>query len=168
MKFKVPAILAAVILTAALISAFAVSATDSGYRTDIFSGENTFPYEDHGDERTFTVFIGGAVEREGYYTVPVGISYLELFTLSGFEDIFSYDIGARADPDVTVLISGFCYNVNYAGYEDLLEVTTGEIARLIADFVAAAGGIEDKEQLMDVLTREQFDAVKDKIYALLQ
>ena len=172
MKIRAAGILAAVFCLLAVVSAFGFPAPDGGQTPDPL-GDPALWTGDPAPYRTFDIFVGGDVEREGHYNAPVGITYGQLFLIAGFRDVFPYPLGDKVPPDTGFLISGVCVNINYALYEDLLWAAGGDrdIARAIADFVAGAGGaVEDKEDLLDknILTDAQFEAVKNKIYALVQ
>jgi hypothetical protein len=148
------------------LQVFKISA--NGVDTAGLSGSD-FVYELRGgEERTFRVFVGGAVENEGFYTLPRGIFYYELFAVLSVGGAGSgFDLNSRINPDTPMIIIGYCLNVNVADFDDLRAITDEATARLIADYINENGSIEEKSRLKNVLTEQQYDAVKNFIYALI-
>ncbi len=164
MKVKVPIILACAILLTGVISAFGFTALNDG-RTTSAAGYS-FGYEAAPAERSFTIFVGGAA-NEDYYTVPVGITYGELFAVSGFRNITGYDLSEKINPlSVSVFLSGDCCNINAADADEMASyIGSGSIAAAIYDYIAVNGPADSKYELIAVLGEAVVEQIKDSIYA---
>jgi hypothetical protein len=119
-----------------------------------------------GEERTFRIFVGGALENEGFYTLPCGIFYYELFAALSVGDVSGFNLNSRINPATPMIIVGYCLNVNVAGFNDLCRIMDEASARLIVDYIDENGSIEEKARLKNVLTARQYDDIKNLIYAL--
>lgn len=114
----------------------------------------------------YEIYVGGAVEREGYYSYGEGDTYLDLLTAAGVHPrgVIGYSLQDRVSSSLTVLI------VSYKG-DDGLPVTINANSPLAHIFALDAGvpqgavnkiiayknnrGLfENKAQLIDLLGEE--------------
>lgn len=183
MKIKVAAILAGLILLFTLGTAVLAPVLNDGYKIDLGADGYVFEFAPAGATRTFVVFVGGDVEREGFFELPVGVAYGDLFALSGFRDAAGYDLEEKIYPYYTAvtlpvdnsviwpvgnatLLSGNCCNINYAGFDDLRFYVGDAAAHIIADYIAKNGPTNDKYDLLNIFSQAEFDLIKNRIYAL--
>lgn len=171
MKLRLSLVFAGLILLLSVSSLIISPVLSDGYKIIVPSSEYEFDFEERESYRAFTVFIGGDVETEGFFEVPAGITYFELFALSDFREKSGYNLSDKVSINTTVLLSGDCCNINYADYDYLLfYIADAAIARAVADYIAESGGTNNKYDLVEtgILTYEQFDLIKNRIYALIQ
>lgn len=125
----------------------------------------------------FIIFIGGAVEREGFYEVRYSTTYGELFSRAEILSDFSlkrFDYKEAINPyEEYIICNDYDFvnkNINYALKEDLM--TCGieeEKAVNIRNYILKNGYIKDKYDLVKngLLTAEEYNLVKNKIYAYI-
>ncbi len=125
------------------------------------------PYEEEKSEimppQTFTVYVCGAVENEGYVTVEAGETYLTVLELAGIlpqsvvPQLHTYPV----DGSVTELIVNYsdgeqiydCINADNLLIAERLGVEglPTEIVELLADYIAEFGAFHNKQQLKTAL-----------------
>lgn len=115
------------------------------------------------DEKTFTVYVCGAVEREGYFTVRAGLSYTELITRAGilpqsYLPVYYTDTVTESTKVIVVdYYDGtkqcYCTNANSPEItaRNHIDGLPDEVVSLVADYIEAHGTVHNKTQLYEAL-----------------
>jgi len=147
------------------------------YGLNIYAGRKTsFVFFESGE---FEIFIGGYVENEGHYTVRYSDTYKELFENSGVLNVEGvlFDnslikLNNAINPFEGFIICNYPgfknQNINYATAENLYTCGLSlDSAYKIRSYIDESGYLADKSDLvkLNIITKEEFEAVKHKIYA---
>lgn len=149
--------------------------TVSVYGLKIYFADNKSSRIAFEETGSFLIFVGGAVEDERFYEVRYSTTYGELFNEVGVLNEgslsrFNYNEAVNFHEEFIICnYENFLNkNINYAAVEDLIACGIPEDkAHNIRAYIDDYGKIKDKNilTLEGLLTEEEFDAVKYKIYA---
>ena len=127
------------------------------------------PSQPNNTSKTFSVYVCGAVENEGYVDVPEGSDYLALAEKAGVlpQTYFTQNPQTLVTEDTKVLpldwydgtVARSCVNVN-GGYVTMRREIDGidaVIINKIADYIALNGIITDRLQLKEILGDDYAD-----------
>ncbi|MEG1528084.1 MAG: hypothetical protein RR248_04450 [Clostridia bacterium] len=133
--------------------------------------EYTFGY-DSGE--VYTIYIGGAVEHEGYYEFTAGTTYQELLLKAQplKDAITNYDYFEEIDTSKRNLYLNnlyygkivFVINVNSRSFEKVAveQKIDRQIIDLILDYLARYNKFDNKQQLIELLG--EFSYLKGRFY----
>ncbi len=124
------------------------------------------------------IFVGGAVQREGYYTISAFTDYGQLLSYAGLHDQAAHDLtdGLAVDLLRPYIIIGYTehgkyfdsININYCSLESLLAADIAEdiAARIIS--MRPQNGYVSKHALLadEILSDEEYAAIYHKLHAL--
>lgn len=117
----------------------------------------------HGVASCFTVYVCGAVENEGYFTVRAGTSYVALAELAGLveQSVLSEWYTDAVDGGTEELVVRYydgseirdCINANSPLIATRSEVDglPADVVDLLADWIEAHGKLRNKQQLEEAL-----------------
>lgn len=117
----------------------------------------------------FTVYVCGAVQNEGYFTVPSGSDCFAAINLAGLTDasVLPAYADKLVDGTVTEIVVGYycdgvrrdCVNVNGALVQNRIPVDGIDptVINKIADYIDEFGKITDKTLLADILGDDYAD-----------
>lgn len=126
-------------------------------------------------EITREIFVSGAVQREGNYTVSADMTYRELFVLCGLyavSHIARYDYDKYVDITEGEIILGYfqdgmiwpSVNINEAGLDELVFLGLGgDAAQAVID--GRPYGRRDELFEEGILSPEEFLTIEHKIFA---
>ncbi len=109
------------------------------------------------------VYVCGAVEREGYYTVEAGTGYVELLASVGIlpQSVLPLYYTGAVDPSVTELCIDYydgqaarsCIDANGYIVRNRIHVDgiADEAIAMLADYIERSGTIRNKAMLRDIL-----------------
>lgn len=118
---------------------------------------------DDNSERYFLLYVCGAVQNEGYYTVKEGTTYAQVVHLAGVlpQTVLPDYSMHFVDGKTTVVSVGYrdngtncsCINVNGSAvkYRRNVNGISSEVINLLADYLDIHGKITDKKQLQQIL-----------------
>mgnify|MGYP002708270977 CR=1 FL=1 len=105
-----------------------------------------------GSKELRPVFIGGCVEREGTYELPLFSSYAQLFEAAGVKDCSASDY----QPDELIV-----------SVQELTALGLPAVAsERVVSYREHNGPFRYKEALLNILDERDFDEIKFKLYAL--
>ena len=119
--------------------------------------------------RTFTIYLSGAVERDGYYKVQSGTTYYELFQLAGVldETVLPSFCSNLIDSSTSFVWLDFydgqqhlnSVNVNGKLIEYRLEIDgiSPDVVNKIADYIEQNGKVHNRQQLRNALGSDYED-----------
>lgn len=162
-----------------IFSVFSITAIIYGLKLNF--ADNSDRKIDFEETGSFLIFIGGNVENEGFYEIRYSTTYLELFKEAGVLDyngLSSFEYSEAVKPyegyiicDCIVDGENFeTQNINYAEIKNLVKCgIPNDKVDAVKKFVTERNGISDKNLLVKegLLTQEEFDDVKYKIYAYI-
>lgn len=119
-------------------------------------------------QTTFRIYLSGAVERDGYYEVGAGTSYMQLFQQAGIlsQTILPSFYSNLVDGSVTCFILDYydgaicqSINVNSALIVGRLPVSglSSEVVNKLADYIEYNGAISNRQQLKEALGSDYQD-----------
>ena len=133
-------------------------------------------HNNRNEPKTYTIYVYGAVENEGYFEVAAGGTYFDAITQAGllaqsWLPTNCYSIIDAKQLSVAVNYSQDdskydCINVNGASFVYRLE-TDGlpyEVVNKIADYLEAYGTIHNKTVLRSVLGENDYENYHYKLY----
>ena len=109
------------------------------------------------------IYVCGAVEREGYYEVEVGVDYFEVFSLAGIlpESALPSLSSSYVDGSITILIADFYQDgVRYSSINAnnpliaarmSVDGLSDAVVNKLADYIDKHGKIVNKQQLLEAL-----------------
>ena len=158
-----------VLLVAIILLPALVFVKQPGYG---LSGEAVTPIKREGLAQ-HSVFIGGAVEAEGYYTIDAHMTYAEVFALAGLHAL-SYIPLLYADSYVDFsaeeFIVGYYQNsdfspsINIESADVNTLVAAGIDASTATAIAAAAPYLKSKDELAGLIGSEKYQEVFYKLY----
>lgn len=122
------------------------------------------------------VFIGGCVEREGTYELPLFSCYAQLFEAAGVKDFSASDYLPDELIDFTQPVIVHCVedgmlirarNLNTVSVQELTALGLSAVAsERVVSYREHNGSFRYKEELLHILDERDFDEIKFKLYAL--
>lgn len=146
--------------------------------TGLFSFDKKYSFKKFTLDTTrevYTVFVCGAVQNSGYYTFEFGETYYDVLSRAGLLDLsYLQNMDNMISADVSEILCNFyedgkeIYPINVNS--DLFGTLYGnaniqtDIANKIIDYIRVNGKLKNKEQLLEVLTQEEWAKVFYRIY----
>ena len=149
------------VATVILLLVFCFTLSGCGGDTDAPLGNVEVPSQSAAS--TVRIYVCGAVEREGYYDVEIGVDYYEVFRLAGIlpQSAFPTLSSSYVDGSVTAISVGYyeddtrhdCSNANspYIVARMKVDGLSEDIVNKLADYIDAHGKIANKQQLREAL-----------------
>lgn len=146
--------------------------------TTLFSFDKKYSFKKFTLDTTrevYSVFVCGAVQNSGYYTFELGDTYYDVLNRAGLLDVsYFQNLDNIISADVSEILCNFyedekvIYPINVNS--DLFATLYAEaniqtdIANKIIDYIKVNGKLKNKEQLLEVLTQEEWSKVFYRIY----
>lgn len=137
----------------------------------LFSACN-FPFEDVTtpdiQPKTYTVYVCGAVENEGYFTVDEGtdVQSVLLLAIPLKSAVYPTNPTSLVTESTKQLVVDYsldgktysCVHVNgyYVTAQTEIANVSSDVVRKIAEFIKQNGKITNKNQLKDILTEQEY------------
>lgn len=120
------------------------------------------------EPKTYTVYVCGAVENEGYFTVDEGTDILSLLLLAKplAQAVYPQDMLQQVAANTKFVVVNYeiddatyyCVNVNggFVTAESQIENVSAEVVGKIAAYIRTNGKITDKTQLKEILGEQDY------------
>ena len=153
---------------------FLITVCFGGFKFNFAKAKENVEFFEDG---SFVIFVGGNVENEGEYKVRYSTTYGELFDVAKIlntDSLKRFNRNEAISPYEDFIICNFenfaNKNINYATCEGLVDCGISLAkAENIVNYIKGNGYISDKNELLslELLTSEEFEEVKYKIYAYI-
>lgn len=142
----------------------------------IWGSKNTQNVDGNSAKNTFVVYICGAVEREGYYEIEEGTTYIDAILKAGCLDCSYLTDNANSLVDGTQSVifvcyvengaARACYDVNSEYFRLRLprDGLSDAVVNKIADYLNEHGKIANKSVLAEILGKADYANYHYKLY----